>query len=86
MLIQQARLEAEGFKKKAELEAEQKRRAANVGQLKANLNALKMQGAAEAANTEAIILEAAYEDKVPPRQNDTNLAPYPSSQHTGEYV
>ena len=39
MLIQQARLEAEEFKKKAELEAEQKRRAA---ELKANLNALKV--------------------------------------------
>ena len=45
-----------------------------------------MQGAAEAVNTEAIVLEAAYEDKVPPRQNVTNLAHYPSSQRTGEYV
>lgn len=85
MLIRQARIEAEEVKRRAEIEAEQQRR---VAELQANLHALKIQGAAEAAITEAEILEAAYEEEggEQSRRNVTKLAPYPSSQRTGEYV
>lgn len=85
MLIKQAQIEAEEFKRKTELEVELKRRAT---ELQANLKALKIQGAAEAAITEAEILEAAYEEEVgkPTQQNVTKLAPYHSHQCTSEYT
>ena len=96
MLIKQARIEEEELKRRAEieagqqrkrieLEAEQQRRSA---ELQANLHALKIQGAAEAAIAEAEIFEAAYEEEggEPLRKNVTKLAPYPSSRRTSEYV
>lgn len=90
MLIKQARIEAEESKKKAEIEAEQQKRKTELEaeqqqratELKANLHGLKIQGAAEAAITEAEIPEAAYEDGVgePSWHNVTKLAPYPAYQ------
>ncbi|XP_061887355.1 E3 ubiquitin-protein ligase LRSAM1 isoform X1 [Entelurus aequoreus] len=84
MLIEQAWIEAEQSKKKALIEAEQQCRAA---ELQANLDALKVRSAVEAACAEAEILEA-YEDEVgePSRQRVTGLAPYSSQQHTSKYV
>jgi len=81
MLIEQARIEAEEFK----VRADQQRRKT---ELQANLHALKMQGAALAAITEAEILETACEEECgePPRQNVTNLATYPPPQRTKEYL
>lgn len=84
-LKRRAEIEAEQQRRKTKPEAERQRRAA---ELQANFHALKIQGAAEAAITEAEILEAAYgeEGGEPSRQSVTKLALYPSSQRTSEYM